>query len=543
MQLPYILIHCLTYTIDNKEPLFHALSLSFAQKKIGLVGRNGIGKSTLLKLISGEFEPILGSIERTGTVVYCPQILECNVNSTVAQILGVAAKLQAHYRIQQGSVAEEDFVLLNDDWLIEERVNQQLQQFGLAHLSLDRLMHSLSGGEQTRLLLAKTFLAKPDFIILDEPTNNLDFTARKFLYNAISQWQGGLIVVSHDRTLLNLMDQIIELTSLGAKTYGGNYDECLQLKTTAEAAAQNVLQSRIESLAKAQEVTQLRKERHEQNEARGNKLKHTQIKAKGCYNKIELNAAKGRSESTNRRIRLQAGRKLEGIEAQLQLAKEKIEIKEVIKINLETTRVPAGKMIVDIEEVNFAYPDSKVVLNRFNLTIIGPERIALTGNNGSGKTTLIKLILGLLQPTSGKITLGTQRISYLDQAVSFLNPELSILKNFQGINPGVKDTDAHYGLAQFLFRNSTANKLVKNLSGGEKLRAGLACALMSQIPPQLLILDEPTNHLDLDSITNIELALKDYQGAMLVVSHDQKFLENIGVKKIVRIHHLLNLGT
>lgn len=212
-----------------------------------------------------------------------------------------------------------------------------------------------------------------------------------------------------------------------------------------------------------------------------------------------------------------------------------MEVTDSIDVSLPATHVPNGKVILSIEAVTFSYPNSsRVIFDNFSLKLQGPERIALTGTNGSGKTTLIKLILGELPPGSGKIYVGTPYVSYLDQNISQLSLGLSVLENFQRFNPEASIQEAHQALALFLFKNVAALKLVKDLSGGERLRALLACVLMKKHPPQLLILDEPTNHLDLHSIENIESALKNYEGAMIVISHDEKFLENIQVTKIVK---------
>lgn len=533
-QFTCVLINHLTYFVSNDKPLFKELCLSFANEKTGLIGRNGVGKSTLIKLIMGELLPHSGSIETTENISYYPQEFNEILENTVSDVLGVTHKLQALDRIINGSSDENDFQSLNEDWEIKERLQRQLTTFELSYLNLNHQLHTLSGGERTRVILAKTFLTNPSFIILDEPTNNLDSTSRQFLYNAIAQWHKGLLIISHDRTLLNLMDQIVELTSLGTKTYGGNFDAFIQQKTLETNANQQILKTRKENFNKAKGMTQLRKERHEQNESKGQKAKKTQIKAKGCYDKITLKSAKGRSEKTNRRIRLQTDRKLEYLAIQLKTAKDKIEIVQEISIDLPETYVPNGKVISEFINVSFTYDNQKKsIIRNLNFKIMGPERIAFIGDNGSGKTTLIKLLLGELKPKQGTIYIGTERINYLDQNISVLDPTLSILDNFINLNPDINETEARFYLAQFLFRNIAALKLVKNLSGGEKLRAMLACALMSSQPPQLLILDEPTNHLDLDSIASIESALRNYQGALLIISHDQRFLANIDIQKII----------
>lgn len=531
-QIPRIFIQQLQFNLPNSQVLLKDLSMTFAHQKIGLVGRNGTGKSTLLKLMTGEFKPHSGSILLESKIAYVPQTPIINADLTIAEFLNLADKLYAIERIENGSIDENDFAILNDEWDIRERFRQTLCLFGLDYLAPNHLLSHLSGGETTRLWLTKVFSSDANFILLDEPSNHLDSIARAQLYSAIQHWQGGMIVASHDRALLNLMDEIIELSALGIKSYGGNFDAYFQQKNLEKQAAEQMLQARREIVEKSKHLAQTRRERHEQNEAKGRRAKKAQIIAKGRYDKLEFNSAKGRSEQTNRRIRLQAERKIDWVETELKAAKEKIEIVDEIKVHLPKTHVPNGKIVVEIKDLNFLY-SNKIIFKNFNLYLAGAERIALTGANGSGKTTLVKLILNELQPHSGEIYLGTDRICYLDQTTQQLNSEISILENFLFLNPEASENEAYMALAKFLFKNKCANKLVKDLSGGEKLRALLACVLMAKNPPQLLILDEPTNHLDLNSIESIESALKNFAGAMIVISHDKKFLENILVQRHV----------
>lgn len=282
MQPKQIFIHQLSFTLPNDKPLFNALNCIFAQRKIGLVGRNGIGKSTLIKLILSELQPTHGSIQITGSIAYVPQNPDATFGTiTVAELLGYAEKLNALQRIENGSIDERDYAVLNEDWNVAICLQQQLATFGLEAIPSQRQISDLSGGEMTRLLLSKAFHSNADFLLLDEPTNHLDSSAREQLYWAITEWQRGLIVVSHDRKLLNHMDEIMELSMLGTHCYGGNYDAYAEQKKLEVAAAQQLLQTRKELQAKAKQVTQTRRERHEQNEAKGNKAKKAQIQAKG----------------------------------------------------------------------------------------------------------------------------------------------------------------------------------------------------------------------------------------------------------------------
>ncbi len=529
MTTPCILINQITYTIPNLKPLFQDLSLSLADNKIGVVGKNGTGKSSLLKLVTGELTPDQGSINTRGTLAYCPQDLNFLVNHSIAQALEAENKINAFFRISEGSIDENDYAILGDDWHIQEKIHQQLNSFGLSYLKLDQKIANLSGGERTRLMLAKAFLASPDFIIFDEPTNNLDKVSRQFLYQAISSWNKGLIVVSHDRELLNLMDQIIELTSLGVECYGGNYDHYSEQKKFIQAAIdQDILDAR-KSLVLTKQSIQSSYEKREQKQSKGRQLFLT-----GKIDRITANSKKGRSEKTEGKNARNADSMAKSAEEKLSQAKSKMEITYVIDVSLPKTQIAKDKILINLEEVSYSFANSSSpIIDHFNCKIVGPERINLSGANGSGKTTLVKLIQGVLQPEKGLIERGTAYISYLDQHADALDLETSILDNFKRLNPRMSDNDARHNLAKFLFRNIASSKLVKHLSGGEKLRAMLACILMSEHPPQLLILDEPTNHLDFDSLTSIETALSQYKGGLIVISHDQVFLENIGVTKTI----------
>jgi len=524
-----ILINQMSFNLHNGTALFNKLTMAFTKHKTGLVGRNGIGKSTLIHLILGELCQNSGSILVEGKLAYVPQGYTGSTQRTIAGLLGYEDKINALRRITQGSTDERDFSILNDDWSIEDRIQKQLLAFGLGAIPYHRRLEMLSGGEITRLLLAKAFLSDADFLLLDEPTNHLDRTAREQLYYAIQQWAGGLIVISHDRALLNLMDEIVELTTLGATCYGGNYDVYENQKAIEKSAKEKQLHDAKKMMQKTKATVQSSREKHEQKQSYGRELRRS-----GSIDKMAAGSKKGRSERTQSKLLIKEERLINQAESQLQSARERIETEEVIDIDLPATYVPNGKVILDIECLSFSYPDARdMIVDHFNLKILGPERIALVGDNGSGKTTLIKLILRELQPLAGKIYIGTDHVSYLDQNASLLKADLSILDNFLHLNPEAKENDAYRCLAQFLFRNLSARKYVSHLSGGEKLRALLACVLMATQPPQLLILDEPTNHLDLHSIASIESALKNYQGGMIVISHDQRFLENISINRVI----------
>lgn len=527
MTHPQICFHSMSFKLESERLLLDKLNLSISKYKIGLVGNNGVGKSTLLKLIAGQLPPSSGTIQVVGKIAFMQQNPSYHPDWSVAQLLDYEEKLNALKSIEEGSTNIDDFSTLNDEWDIKEKFHKVLTIFGLEKLTPNLKLKFLSGGEVTKIFLTKTFSSDADFLLLDEPTNHLDKEARLKLYHLIEKWQGGLIIASHDRTLLNLMEEMIEISSLGVRRFGGNYEAFHTQKEFLSNAKQQQLLAAKQLLAKANRSIQSTKEKHEQRQAKGRNLRK-----RGDQPKMLLDAMENRSTAQQGSLLIRHNRMLNQAQEKLQLAKEQVEITEAIHAALPKTYVPNGKLILNIDELSFSYPNNAII-DRFNLNIQGAERIALAGPNGSGKTTLIKLILNELQPVNGKIHLGTERVHYLDQNANLLNPTFSILDNFLKLNPDAKENDAYAALARFLFKNISAHKIVKDLSGGEKLRALLACILEASNPPQLLILDEPTNHLDIHSIEGIECALNNYQGALIVISHDQAFLKAIGIERSI----------
>ena len=525
----------ISFKFDENKTLFEKLNLSFGPHKYGLVGRNGTGKSSLLKIISREIIPDCGIITVEGSIVYCPQQSGTNSQKKVASVLGISSLLNSLQRVEDGNGDQSDFDLIKDRWSFSRDFKEALCRYDLKHISEDTKANSLSGGEYTRLLLAHAFLMKPDILLLDEPSNNLDTQGRKALYQDIKDFKGLLLIASHDRKLLSLVDQILELSSLGIKIYGGNYEDFVSQKKAMVKASELNLQNKIEKLSHSKRIFQLRKERHEQGEAKGRRTKKEMIKAKGRTDKTALNVAKARSEKTNRKILLQGNRKLENVDKELREAKSRLEKKYKFEVELPKTRVPQGKVVIKIEDLNFSYKDKQALIKDFNLTIAGPKRVAIRGKNGSGKSTLFSLLLGKQKPVSGSIKIGVSKFAFLDQKTSELVSDMTVMENFTRFNEDLLQAERFNILAFFLFTKEILKQKVKTLSGGERIRLLLACILMSKIPPSLLVLDEPTNHLDLDSIKCIEEALKKFEGAILIASHDKKFLDAIGAKECIEL--------
>ncbi|RDE10257.1 ABC-F family ATP-binding cassette domain-containing protein [Pelagibacterium lacus] len=516
----HITLSALSYATPDGHPLFTDLDLAFPAQRTGLVGRNGVGKSTLLKLITGQLTPQSGAATVEGTIGILRQTLQPEPGETLAGFFGVRDALDILARAEAGTASADE--LANADWLLESRLAEALDRFGLA-IAPQTPLETLSGGQRTRAMLAALVFSAPDFILLDEPTNNLDRDGREAVIALLSSWRGGAIVVSHDRELLDTLDQIVELTTLGATTYGGNYSFYRERKAIELLAAEHDLAHAEKRIAEVGRKAQQTRERQARRDRAGR-----QQKARDDIPRIILGREKDYAEKNagdNARL---AARQREDAEAGAAAARRKVEILQPVSVDLPSTHLPPGRKVLSIDALTAGYDPEAPILRDFSLAITGPERLALTGPNGSGKSTLLRTITGELPPLSGTLAVHVP-MALLDQQVSLLDPALSIRDNFLALNPGAGENACRAALARFRFRADAALQRVSSLSGGETLRAGLACVLGTDTPPQLLILDEPTNHLDLDSIAAVEAGLCGYDGALLVVSHDRPFLEAIAI--------------
>ena len=508
----------LTWSAPDGRPLF----LSFGAERAGLVGRNGVGKTTLIKIISGALAPLSGTVTVIGSLGVLRQTVQVDPDETIGDLFGATEALALVERAESGDASADDVALA--DWTLEARIASALGRVGLDAEPRARLA-ALSGGQRTRASLAALIFAGPDFLLLDEPTNNLDRDGREAVIELLASWRAGAIVVSHDRELLDTMDAIVELTSLGATRYGSNWSAYHERKAVQLAAAVRDLadaEKRVADAARSAQVTAERKARKD----RAGQAKS----AKGDMPRIALGALKDRSEGTGgENARLAERRSGEAREA-VAAARERIEVLQPFSVLLAPTGLPASKAVLEVDDVTAGYEPDRPIVRDLSFSIRGPERVALTGPNGSGKTTLLSLIVGQLEPSAGTIRVVTG-FAMLDQSVGLLDASISIRDNFRSINPEADENACRAALARFMFRADAALQIVGTLSGGQLLRAGLACVLGGPRPPPFLILDEPTNHLDIDSIEVVEAGLRAYDGALLIVSHDETFLNAIGISR------------
>ncbi|HEX7746595.1 MAG TPA: ABC-F family ATP-binding cassette domain-containing protein [Micromonosporaceae bacterium] len=513
----------LTFTWPDGEPVFAGLDLAVGPGRTGLIGANGSGKSTLLRLIAGDLSPHGGSVQVAGEVRYLRQDLTLDPLLTVDAVLGIAVARAALRAIDRGEVTADNLAAIGDAWDVEENARATLDRLGLDHVDLDRRVGDLSGGEAVLLGLAACLLGRPEVLLLDEPTNNLDRAARERLYATVADWRGVLLIISHDRELLDLVDQIVELRDGEAHWYGGNLTAYEETVAGEQEAAKRTVRAA---------ESDVRRQQRDLIEARTKLDRRRRYGQKMAANKREPKIVMG---ARKRQAQVSAGKqttmhldKLAEAREQLDAAEEALRDDDTIRIDLPGTAVPAGRTVLALHDVGLRYG------GRIDLDVRGPERIALIGGNGAGKTTLLRTIAGHLPAIAGEARCAVP-LRYLPQRLDVLDDRLTVAANVARLAPQGSENAIRARLARFLFRGARADQAVSTLSGGERFRATLAALLLAEPPPQLLLLDEPTNNLDLPSVAQLSGALESYAGALIVASHDMPFLRSIGLTRWLRL--------
>ena len=496
------------FAVGHHPLLDHASLQLDSGEKIGFIGRNGAGKSTLLKILARvqKLDDGLLTIQNDQKIVYVPQESQfeeqMTVFDTIAQGLGELQTLLAEYHELSLHINDENSLQrLNDlqnelenrnGWQFDALIQQTISELKLPE---NELIANLSGGQKKRVALAQAWVPPPDILLLDEPTNHLDIDAIEWMENLLSGFSGSLIVVTHDRRFLDhIATRIIELDRGTLRSYPGSFSVYSEKK--AQELAVEAEHNRLFDKFHAQEEAWIRK---------------------------GIEARRTRNQGRVKRLE--------------QLRRERAARREVqgqINFNLNSGEA-SGKIIAELEHAGFSY-DNRLIIQDFSAIIQRGDKIGLIGPNGIGKTTFLKLILGELQPTSGKIRLGSrQEVAYFDQFRSSLNDNDTVFDTIgQGndyVEIGQQRKHVIGYLEEFLFSPARAHSPVKSLSGGERNR--LLLAKLFTRPANILVLDEPTNDLDIDTQELLEELLRDYQGTVFLVSHDRTFLDNVVTQSIV----------
>jgi len=527
-----LILQNLSYTHPSKDVLFSDVSLTIQQHdKLAIVGNNGVGKSTLLKLIAGQLTPSHGCIIADAPAYYVPQHFGQYDHLTIAQALQVEDKLQALYNIINGDVSEQQLTILNDDWTIEERCHEALQHWQLQAFDLHLPMSNLSGGQKTKVFLAGIYIHQPQLILMDEPSNHLDVAAREALYHFIQHTNATLVIVSHDRKLLNMIDTIAELSSNGITTYGGNYEFYMSQKEAAAQALQDDVRSKEKALRKAKEKERETIERQQKLDARGKKKQE-----KAGLPTISMNTFRNNAEKSTAKTKGVHEEKIAGIAQELQALRAILPDIDQMQFGFDNAALHKGKILFTATAVNYRYQQHWLWMQPLTLQITSGERIALKGNNGSGKTTLIQIILGRLTPQTGQVQHAINNAVYIDQEYTLINNLLSVYQQAQQYNnSGLQEHEIKSRLNRFLFTQHHWDKPCSVLSGGEKMRLMLCCLNISHQSPDMIILDEPTNNLDIQNIAILTSAINSYEGTLIVVSHDEVFLKEVRIGREVQL--------
>ncbi|MFE9613058.1 ABC-F family ATP-binding cassette domain-containing protein [Streptomyces sp. NPDC006012] len=510
----------LSFAWPDGTPVLDGLDAAFASGRTGLVGVNGSGKSTLLKLLAGDLTPAGGTVRVTGEIGYLPQNVTLDTALRVDEALGIAARRTALHAIEAGDAADQHFEAVGDDWDVEERAVATLGELGLGHIGLDRTVGEVSGGESVLLRLAALLLRRPDALLLDEPTNNLDLYARRRLYAAVASWPGVLVVVSHDRELLGLVDQIADLRAGRITWYGGDFTAYEAALATEQEAAERMVR-----MAGAD----VRKQRRELADAQVKLARRKRYGQKMFEQKREpkivMGARKRAAQESAGKHRILHEERLSEARERLDEAVDAVRDDDEIRVDLPYTAVPPGRGVLTLRNLELRY-GARVD----GLDVRGAERIALVGRNGAGKTTLLRTIAGDLPPVAGEATAHVP-LRFLPQRLDVLDGGLTVAENVARFAPDATGNRIRARLARFLFRGARADRKAGTLSGGERFRAALAALMLAEPAPQLLMLDEPTNNLDMASVRQLTTALESYEGALLVASHDLPFLRSAGITR------------
>ncbi|GAA1481546.1 ATP-binding cassette domain-containing protein [Gordonia sinesedis] len=502
---PSITMSDVRFAWPDGTVVFDGLSLTVPTGRSALVGANGAGKTTLLDLIAGTRQPIAGSVSSRGEIALVPQHPDADPTATIAEVFGIATIRDAVRRIEHGSVAPADFDIVGDAWDIEDRARAELSALGLV-TDLDRTVGALSGGELTLLTLASRLLSRPDILLLDEPTNNLDEHSRTMLFEALDRFGGTVLVVSHDLELLERVEVTLEVYHGRVRTFGGPYSHYREVIDGEQQAAQAAVATATNDLRKQKRemaAAEVALDRRARTAAKAEREKRVpKIIAHGRRDAAQVSAGKFRTAHRD---------DVDAAAERLGSARDDVRDDRSARITMPHSGLASRTQVVDDDR----------------LRLDGPERVALVGPNGAGKTTLIRSLT-----RTGRILVPWAAVP---QRLAFDDPSRTVAEHLSATHPDRTHQQVRAHLARFLFRGNAGDRVLAELSGGERLRVALASALLTDPVPKLLILDEPTNNLDIDTVEELVSALSDWDGALLLVSHDPGFRHRVGIEREVPV--------
>lgn len=516
-----ITLHSVSFSWPDGTEALSEINGSFSRGKTGLVGDNGAGKSTLLRLIAGELTPTSGRVELNGEVAYLPQMLLLTPGMSVAGLLGIAPILRALRAVEAGSLDPADYDTVGERWDIEARTEAELSRIGLGVSDLDRLAATLSGGQAMLVAIIGLRLAQASITLLDEPSNNLDRPTRTKLYSLLDDWPGTLVVISHDLALLERMEHTAELFGGNLTNFGGTYSEYLQYLDREQDAAKQAARTAEQ---------QLKQEKRQRSETETKLARRQQagrkLQLSGSIPRMAADNLRKKSQASAGVMRAEMESKVASAQQHAQDAGNRIRKVEQISIDLPDPRLPRSRKIAVLSDENSAH------------IIQGPERVGLVGANGVGKTSLLNQLLGL--PGGTALPIKTQlfcEAGFLPQRLDTLPEQSSAMDSVRAVAPLSTSHQVRNALARMLLRGDSVDRPLATLSGGERFRVYLATLLLADPPTPLIVLDEPTNNLDISSVEQLSRALNAYRGALLMVSHDEKFLSSIGLDYLLELDH------
>ena len=517
-----IVVNNLSYVLPDGISVFSNISFAiFSRSKCALVGANGCGKSSLLNILAGQIKPTEGEMSFGDIPYLVPQHYGQFNHMTVGEVLGVSDKIEALQAILSGDSSESSFDILRDDWSIEDRVRVALDSWGLYDVRCDFQFKGLSGGEKTKVFLAGIMLHNPRIVLMDEPTNHLDDDSRGVLYEFMDNFNGTMLVVSHDVMLLNRFSKIYELSEKGMRMYPMRFDEYRESVAAENISLAEHVDCLRKELRKQKLIARETAERQQRQNSRGRS--HSEKK---CVARISMGNLKNQAEKSTAKSAYIQCNKIDSLTERIADASSRINDVGRMAVDFSSPDVHVGKIMIEAHGIDFAYPrENGLWEKRLDFIIRSGDRICVTGRNGSGKSTLMKIIKGELAPTIGSVYRADNlRCVYLDQEYSLIDNNITISEQIQNFNRhSLPEHELNIRLNRFLFSESSWNKPCAVLSGGEKMRLSLCCLMVADDTPDMIIADEPTNNLDLYNIEVLSSVLRMYSGTLIVISHDVVF--------------------